>query len=122
MLDSIQQNRVTRCLALLVAAMTLFGGVRSHGQESHEHRATMIDPAPFVANSGKSFTQLMEDAMSGMDRVMRNAPMNGIPEHDFVTMMIPHHQGAIDMAQALLLSTTEGNSRRHRKAGGEGCH
>ena len=27
----------------------------------------------------------------------------GDVDHDFVTMMIPHHQGAIDMAQALLL-------------------
>ena len=33
--------------------------------------------------------------------------MNGIPEHDFVTMMIPHHQGAIDMARALLLTTKD---------------
>jgi len=25
------------------------------------------------------------------------------PDRDFVTMMIPHHQGAIDMAKAILL-------------------
>jgi len=42
---------------------------------------------------------------------MRSVPMNGIAEHDFVTMMIPHHQGAIDMAQALLLSTKDSELR-----------
>ena len=55
----------------------------------------------------KSFAQLLHDAMATMDRGMREAPMNGAPEHDFVTMMIPHHQGAIDMAKALLLTTKD---------------
>lgn len=33
--------------------------------------------------------------------------MNGNPDHDFVTMMMPHHQGAVDMAEAVLLSTQD---------------
>jgi len=33
---------------------------------------------------------------------MAAAPMNGNPDHDFAAMMIPHHQGAIDMAKAEL--------------------
>jgi uncharacterized protein (DUF305 family) len=37
--------------------------------------------------------------------------MNGQAEHDFVTMMIPHHQGAIDMAKALLLTTQDPSLR-----------
>lgn len=45
--------------------------------------------------------------MAIMDDGMRRAPMNGMPEHDFMTMMIPHHQGAIDMAKALLLHTKD---------------
>ncbi len=49
----------------------------------------------------------MHDAMVVMDHGMRTAPMNGLPEHDFVTMMIPHHRGAIDMARALLLTTKD---------------
>lgn len=60
-------------------------------------------PAPFVASTTKSFATLMGDAMSVMDYGMANAPMNGNPDHDFSTMMIPHHQGAIDMAKAELL-------------------
>lgn len=34
---------------------------------------------------------------------MMEAPRTGEPDRDFVTQMIPHHQGAIDMAKALLL-------------------
>jgi hypothetical protein len=49
----------------------------------------------------------MDEAMAVMDRGMRAAPMNGAPDHDFVTMMIPHHQGAIDMAKAVLLYTQD---------------
>jgi uncharacterized protein (DUF305 family) len=38
-----------------------------------------------------------------MDDGMKGAPMTGNPDHDFAAMMIPHHQGAIDMAKAELL-------------------
>ena len=34
---------------------------------------------------------------------MASAPMNGDVDHDFGAMMIPHHQGAIDMAKAELI-------------------
>jgi uncharacterized protein (DUF305 family) len=45
----------------------------------------------------------MNEAMTVMDRRMQNAPMTGDPDHDFAAMMIPHHQGAVDMAKAELL-------------------
>lgn len=48
------------------------------------------------------FAQTMKTGMDRMDRDMAAAPMNGNPDHDFVTMMIPHHQGAIDMAKGEL--------------------
>jgi uncharacterized protein (DUF305 family) len=48
------------------------------------------------------FMQSMEASMTQMDRGMAAAPMNDNVDHDFATMMIPHHQGAIDMAKAEL--------------------
>jgi Domain of unknown function (DUF305) len=48
------------------------------------------------------FMLLMNASMAQMDRDMSAAPMNNSVDHDFVTMMIPHHQGAIDMAKAEL--------------------
>ena len=49
------------------------------------------------------FATMMESAMTAMDEGMTRAPMTGDPDHDFAAMMIPHHQGAIDMAKAELL-------------------
>jgi uncharacterized protein (DUF305 family) len=54
---------------------------------------------------GKSDSAYMTDMNAGMtkmDKDMAGAPMNGNPDHDFVTMMIPHHQGAVDMAKVEL--------------------
>jgi uncharacterized protein (DUF305 family) len=49
------------------------------------------------------FMQEMNESMERMDHRMAEAPMNGSVDHDFASMMIPHHLGAIDMAKAELL-------------------
>jgi len=88
---------------LLVSLLT--AGVTASAQEALRHHGTVVShaPEPFVASTAKSFPALMGDAMSVMDYGMASAPMNGNPDHDFSSMMIPHHQGAIDMAKAELL-------------------
>jgi len=50
-----------------------------------------------------SFMHIMDESMKHMDADMNSAPMNGNDDHDFATMMMPHHQGAIDMAKAELI-------------------
>ena len=40
--------------------------------------------------------------MDVMNKAMTGAPMTGNPDQDFVDMMTPHHQGAIDMARIYL--------------------
>jgi uncharacterized protein (DUF305 family) len=40
------------------------------------------------------YKQAMDKMMAGTD-----APYSGDADHDFVTHMVPHHQGAIDMAE-----------------------
>jgi hypothetical protein len=49
-----------------------------------------------------TFMHAMNESMDRMDNGMKSAPMNGDIDHDFATMMMPHHQGAIDMAKAEL--------------------
>lgn len=49
---------------------------------------------------GGGFDSVMASAMARMDSAMAKAPMRGRPDRDFISMMIPHHQGAIDMAKA----------------------
>ena len=58
------------------------------------------------------FMQEMNGSMERMDRQMTKAPMNGNVDHDFAVMMIPHHQGAIDMAKAELIYGTDPVMRR----------
>ena len=48
--------------------------------------------------AGDAGTEFMQ-AMTTMNKAMSKAPMTGNPDHDFAAMMVPHHQGAIDMAK-----------------------
>lgn len=62
-----------------------------------------VKPAAVGMPVDNPFAALMDDAMNIMQEGMSRAPMNGSADHDFAAMMIPHHQGAVDMAKAELL-------------------
>ena len=50
--------------------------------------------------------QFQMDINKGMARMMddmHRPGFTGNPDHDFLAMMIPHHEGAIDMARLLLI-------------------
>ena len=97
---------LSACCALLAAAFTLSVGAAETAPPAHHHAAASgasAPPAAFVASNAKPFSGLMDDAMNVMNDGMARAPMTGDPDHDFASMMIPHHQGAVDMAKAVLL-------------------
>lgn len=56
-------------------------------------------------------SQAYGDAMMKMHRAM-DVPLSGNPDRDFVTGMIAHHQGAIDMAQVELRYGKDAQMRR----------
>jgi len=58
------------------------------------------------------FMERMNASMAEMDRSMKAAPMTGDVDHDFAAMMIPHHEGAIEMAKAELLFGKDPTMRR----------
>lgn len=61
---------------------------------SHEHTTSAVtDEAPFLTENDAAMAKMMND--------MAVKPTGDV-SRDFVEMMIPHHQGAIDMAQAYL--------------------
>jgi uncharacterized protein (DUF305 family) len=49
--------------------------------------------------AGDAFQTMMTEASMRMHKQM-GMPFSGNPDRDFARMMIPHHQGAIDMAVA----------------------
>ena len=101
-----------------VAALIMVAAMALQAQKHPAQSATSTvgwPPAPtaaFIASTEKTFDQLMTDAMNVMHRGMHSGPYTGEPDRDFVTMMIPHHQGAIDMAKALLLYGKDPQMRR----------
>ncbi len=82
-------------LMILGSSVDLNAGEHQMGDTMPGHGAGMGTRTPFAT--------MMETAMTVMDDGMKRAPMTGDPDHDFAAMMIPHHQGAIDMAKAELL-------------------
>lgn len=75
-------------------------------------RAGTLQEQIAQGDSNPSFGREMMEGMSKMDRDMVAAPMTGDPNHDFSAMMIPHHQGAIDMAKSFLLHGQDTALRR----------
>ena len=67
------------------------------------------EPQPTDANL---FAAEMERAMGRMDEEMMAVKRAGNPDRDFAAMMIPHHQGAIDMA---LIELRFGHDQRLRR-------
>lgn len=54
----------------------------------------------------------LTETMSTMHTAMHAAQLTGNPDVDFARLMIPHHQGAIDMAKVELLFGTDARLRR----------
>jgi uncharacterized protein (DUF305 family) len=60
---------------------------------------SLVATAATDADSRSSFRAAMDQAMTTMMADMRVAPTGDV-DRDFTQMMVPHHQGAIDMAVA----------------------
>jgi uncharacterized protein (DUF305 family) len=76
-------RKLTAALLLVVFIASV-----SPAQMPHNHETTQAG----------SFDALMAQAMERMHKDMAIAP-RGDPDRDFAAMMIPHHQGAVDMAR-----------------------
>ena len=77
------------------------GAAMLPGAALAQHRHA--EPPPGSHQPDGEFGAEMHRHMSGMLDAMPGAPMSGDPYRDFLAMMIPHHQGAIDMARLVLI-------------------
>lgn len=66
--------------------------------------------------AGSEAEKSMMAAMEKMSQTMGAVPMTGNADRDFVAMMIPHHQGAIDMARFELTNGKDPTMRKLAEA------
>src|SRR5262249_31234797 len=84
----------SRTLAVVLLVILVLVSM-PRAQTAHEHKSSTD------AFEAGSFTASMERAMDRMHKDMSIVP-SGDPDRDFAAMMIPHHQGAVDMARLRL--------------------
>lgn len=87
----VSHRRTLGCAVLLCAAV----GCRSGGSHSVEHGQGGQPPSEYAAG--------MQASMIAMMHGMEAAPRTGDADKDFLSMMIAHHQGTVEMARLVLL-------------------
>jgi len=92
-------------------ALMLWSACAVHGDRGAPATAAPLETRQSAAPSADTFTPLMHEAMAKMDRDMA-VECTGDADRDFAAMMIPHHQGAVDMA---LLELRFGKDERLRR-------
>lgn len=63
-------------------------------------------------SGNERFAAAMHAGMQRMMRDMHAAGVGGDPDIDFLAMMIPHHEGAVEMARLLLIHGRDPATRR----------
>lgn len=69
-------------------------GGHDHGRPAGRQHDAAPQASAFVVEMNRDMAKMMHD--------MHAPGYTGRPDVDFLAMMIPHHQGAIDMARAVL--------------------
>ena len=94
---------ITWRLALLsIFFCTLGTQALQHGSRPHLGDKSVGDPAWSELNT----------SMEKMHRAMASVEASGDGDVDFVSLMLPHHQGALDMAKTQLMYGTDPQMRR----------
>lgn len=84
-------------LILLLFSAGISGEEHSHGK-------------PDLSKYGTAYKKFTQEMDAGMDKMMKDmhAPeYTGNPDVDFLAMMIPHHEGAVEMARLVLIHGTD---------------
>lgn len=71
--------------------------------EEHKHHTEETKFSP-------EFIRFMNEMNAGMEKMMKDMHSPGYtgnPDIDFLSMMIPHHEGAIEMARLILIYGTD---------------
>ena len=83
--------------AALVMPALLLSAQSAGAEDMNNIKGMDMTMKPATTPADKAFATSMKTMMNGM-----HVKPTGKPDKDFVVMMIPHHQGAIDMAKVEL--------------------
>lgn len=95
-----QRRAVPLIIVILIVAMT---GVPSYSQHSHG--------ASQPASDSQAWSDLQQ-SMRAMHGAMLSIQSTGNDDEDFVRLMLPHHQAALDMARVELMHGQDPQMRR----------
>ena len=87
-------RRIVALTLMLVASISGIALAQNHHHDANSGR---------INSANATFASQMMQAMDRMDSAMMAAKPTNDPDRDFAAMMIPHHQGAIDMAKVELI-------------------
>lgn len=93
------RNTIVVALAVVVMSAT---GVAAH--EAHHVPHASASPADATSPVSDEEAAFLRENHAAMDKMMADMAVrpSGDVDRDFVAMMVPHHQGGIDMAVAVL--------------------
>ncbi|HET8732271.1 MAG TPA: DUF305 domain-containing protein [Anaeromyxobacteraceae bacterium] len=100
---------------LALAALLLAGAARGQDHHAHTDPATAPDTStkPLAKSpEAQRFAKEMDAGMAKMMDAMHASGYTGNPDVDFLTMMIPHHAGAVEMARLVLVHGKDPLTRR----------
>jgi len=93
-MDGRQVLRAAAAALVFVSSVSTGAWAQQHGGHG-PHGPGQAAPTGFSAE--------MHAAMTKMSKDMEAVPMTGDPDRDFLAMMIPHHEGAVEMARLVLI-------------------
>ena len=105
---------MTRLMTWLIAAGLVAGAAGATSAQTHAHGHT----GQATHSRAGSDTTATRESKAAHARMMRNMamPFTGDPDVDFRMHMIPHHQGAIDMARVALRHAKDAWTRQAAQA------
>lgn len=92
----------------------LLAAAPAAAQQGHEHRPG-AKPPPAKQKTDPEYSHFTREMNAGMGTMMKDmhAPgYAGNPDIDFLAMMIPHHEGAVEMARLVLVHGRDPATRR----------
>ena len=98
--------RTTFVTLALLSAMTA-----QLAYAQHQHGNMESQNAPLTADA-QLFPRQMDAGMEKMMNGMHAPGYTGNPDVDFLAMMIPHHEGAVEMARLVLIHGKDPLTRR----------